>query len=421
MKKASINYFILFLFFINANTTFGEIQRATAPDELRRSVALESELRLVTTATTTNNTNTCIAWKKSEVSASDIGNGSKGSKWIADTISATFGFKNNVWQKMPGGASHIAVDSAGAAWVVNDGGQIYKFDLIINAWKMVPGLAKDIAVAANGNVWAVGMLDEIFRCTGIAFTKMPGAAVWIAADKEGKARVVNTLGQIFKHNGTGYDLMPGLAKKTGIEENKIWIAGSDGYAWCWYNGSWICYGGDGLQNILVENTGMPWGITFRNSLYQSVLSTPILKEDGRYYAADSLIREASNTQTSTTSTQSTKTNTIAITSAAPTTTLPNQNITICPGGAYMACFEVQYKNVSGQLENYNSADVAAGWKYNLSLPEVFADLTIKSWNYTGLVWEPKKSIINQTYALRKTMCVKTYNTTQDPKWNNEFN
>lgn len=421
MKKASINYFILFLFFINANTSFGEIKRATAPDELRRAVALESELRLVTTATTTNNTNTCIAWKKSEVSASDIGNGSKGSKWIADTISAIFGFKNNVWQKMPGGASPIAVDSAGAAWLVNDDGQIYKFDLITNAWKMMPGLAKDIAMAAYGTVCTIGMLDEIFSCTGIAWTKMPGAAVWIAVHKEGKARVVNTLGQIFKHSGTGYDLMPGLAKETGIGENKIWIAGNDGYAWCWYNGSWIRSGEDGLRNISVENTGMPWGITFRNSLYQSILITPILKEDGRYYAADSHLREVSVRQTSTTSTQSTTTTTVAITSAAPTTTLPNQNITICQGGAYMACVEVQYKNASGQLENYNSVDVAAGWKYNLSLPGESTDLTIKGWNYAGLVWEPKKSIINQTYTLPKTMCVKTYNTTLDPKWNNEFN
>ena len=125
MKKASINYFILSTFFIDANTAFGEIKRATAPDEWRKAVTLEYELRLGTTATTTNNTNTCIAWKKREVSASDIGIGSNGSKWIADAMVAIFGFKNNVWPKMPGGAGPVPVDFAGAAWVVNDGGQIY--------------------------------------------------------------------------------------------------------------------------------------------------------------------------------------------------------------------------------------------------------------------------------------------------------
>src|SRR5262245_57367763 len=87
----------------------------------------------------------------------DIAVGKTGAVWATGTDQTIYRRNQDSWETMTGGASRIAVDTAGSAWVVNDGGSIYRYNLGNQSWTLLPGRAKDIAVGANGSVWVIGM------------------------------------------------------------------------------------------------------------------------------------------------------------------------------------------------------------------------------------------------------------------------
>src|SRR5258708_28707587 len=89
------------------------------------------------------------------ITAQDIAVGKNGSVWATGTNSAIYRWNGSSWETIPGGASRIAVDPDGAAWVVNAGGDIYKYNLANKNWEIKQGKAKDIGIGADGSIWVI--------------------------------------------------------------------------------------------------------------------------------------------------------------------------------------------------------------------------------------------------------------------------
>ena len=99
---------------------------------------------------------------------------------------------------------------------------------------------------------------------------------------------------------------------------------------------------------------------------------------------------------------------------------PNQLI-VTQGGGYVAWIRVSYteNGVSSRVVDVNNA--SAGWRQAVTIPKDATNIHLEAWSNTGWVGEPWKTIIDKTWPVPPNVCIKTYNTTLDPKWNNECN
>jgi len=75
------------------------------------------------------------------------------------------------------------VSGAGAPWVVNSEGGIYR--RTGGSWQRMPGLAKDIGCGADGSVWVIGTDGTgggygIYHWNGANWTRVDGGAVGIS-------------------------------------------------------------------------------------------------------------------------------------------------------------------------------------------------------------------------------------------------
>ncbi|MFC1744729.1 tectonin domain-containing protein [Candidatus Riflebacteria bacterium] len=175
-------------------------------------------------------------WTKLPGAAKDIGIGTNGSIWIIGTNKEAGGYgiyrwlgsdrlkgktirlgskgfkkalkklalansQGGSWQKINGSAVRIDVDDRGNAWVVNNSGNIYRFDG--KKWVTVPGKARDIGIGGDGSVWVLGHDKQpggygIYRWDGKNWQKKPGGAVQISVDNRGLPWVVNSGDVIFR-------------------------------------------------------------------------------------------------------------------------------------------------------------------------------------------------------------------------------
>lgn len=108
-----------------------------------------------------SNTNNQFIFQPGSVAAADIGVGAKGDLWIIGTNSNIYkaifspGTRNvSSWQQVPGGAARIAVGPDGKPSIVNQGGQIFRYNG--SSWDLLPGQAKDIAVGPDGEAYVAG-------------------------------------------------------------------------------------------------------------------------------------------------------------------------------------------------------------------------------------------------------------------------
>jgi len=117
------------------------------------------------------------AWQRLPGSAKDVGIGGNGKVWILGADGAPASWNGTGWTPLGSGAgTRIAVDPAGALWVVNAEHKIWRYT---GAWTGIPGEALDVSVGGDGTVYVVGAGAgtggyQIWRYAGGAWTQEPG-------------------------------------------------------------------------------------------------------------------------------------------------------------------------------------------------------------------------------------------------------
>jgi len=199
------------------------------------------------------------------IAAQDIGVGRNGAVWATATNGSIFRWSGSSWESIIGGAARVAVDAEGAAWVVNDYGDIYKYDTSTKYWELKPGSAKDIAIGGDGSVWVIGSNAvqggyDIYKWDWSAsnWSKAPGGAVHIAVESSGNPWIVNNTNNVFRYNGSSWDQKPGSVKDIGAGANgSIWCTGTDGGIYKWDGSNWQQQSG-GATGISVGPDGNAW-------------------------------------------------------------------------------------------------------------------------------------------------------------------
>ncbi len=217
----------------------------------------------------------------SGISARDIAVGKNGIAWAIGTNSAIYWWNGSSWITEQGGASRITVDPDGSAWVVNAGGQIFKYNFNNKNWDLKSGTATDIAVGVNGTVWIIGTNSVgggygIYKWDGSSWTNIPGGAVRIAVDPSGNAWIVNNSGNIYRYNGSSFEIKSGLAVDVGIGANgTVWCTGTDGRIYQWDGSNWKVKTG-GASQVAVAPDGNAWIVNSGGEVYRSTDAATIV-------------------------------------------------------------------------------------------------------------------------------------------------
>lgn len=403
----------------------------TSLDMLRKAVAAAAQIALdrdgSPVASTTNipPSDVYLAWTSMSVKALDISIAANGAVWRVDTVGSVLRLQNGQWQQVSGAgtAMRIALDPSGAAWIVNNNGEISSFNLSANTWVKQPGAAQDLGIGTTGVVWAIGKQGEILKRQGSDWRVVPAGDIKgkrIAVDEQGLAWIVSTSGKIYNYNGTSFVQLGSdvTAEDIGIGNNIVWIADMFGHARFW-DGTWKSLGGGTLQTLAVSNTGVPWGITRRKTLYQSSFKKPTLS-DGRISSRDMYIREVLPTAPTPTAPTPTSTPTQPQTSTTPTSTpMPSKNITITQSGGYVASVKLTYTQNGKSVTVIDQSGLPIGWQKVSTIPGDATQIKLLIRSATGVVWDPWKTAIEKTWDKPTEACIKVYGTTLDPKWNNE--
>jgi hypothetical protein len=208
------------------------------------------------------------------ITAQDIAVGKNGIVWAIGKNFNIYRLKGSTWETIPGGAARVAVDPQGAAWVVNQGGDIYKYNLAINNWEIKPGGATDIAVGANGSVWCIGRNSvpggyDIYKWNGSNWSLVPGGAMRIAVDASGNAWIVNNSANVFHFEGNTFVMKPGAVKDIGAgADGSIWCTGKDEGIYKWMGTNWQQQSG-GATDISVGPDGNAWVVNELGQVYYS--------------------------------------------------------------------------------------------------------------------------------------------------------
>jgi hypothetical protein len=236
-------------------------------------------------------------WIKVEGSARDIAIGSDANArvWIISTEKMwdnDFKIKylnNNTWTTTEGGATRIASDQNGNAWVVNSAGEIYKYSFgspgakSVTTWSGVLGItAKELAISKNGMVWAVttqagtnGNGNEIKSFTPNTWSASLAEGNKVAADQLGNPYVINNSNDIwYSYNGGAWTQLAGVkAREIAYGANgQAWIitneATTGGYKVKQANGAVWEDRKMGAVEITVDPNGKAWIVNDKNEIYR---------------------------------------------------------------------------------------------------------------------------------------------------------
>jgi cytolysin (calcineurin-like family phosphatase) len=98
--------------------------------------------------------------------------------------------------------------------------------------------------------------------------------------------------------------------------------------------------------------------------------------------------------------------TVALAETAPRVTVFNQ-------GGYVADYQVSY-NLNGQQKEQKVSGLVVGKKKSVTLPAGSQNIRVKGQMITGLFWEPKRELFNQ--SAHDGSCFKTYGTIFKGNW-----
>lgn len=144
-------------------------------------------------------------WELKPGAAKDIGIGANGAVWVigATAVGADYGiykWNGTDWANISGGASRIAVDPSGNAWVVNKTGNVFAYNG--SGWDLKQGTvkAKDIAIGANGEIWCTANDGKIYQWLENSWNLRTGDASQVGVAPDGNVWVVNAGGQLYHTN-----------------------------------------------------------------------------------------------------------------------------------------------------------------------------------------------------------------------------
>ena len=103
-------------------------------------------------------------WQDLPGLGTDIAAGGDGSIWLLGTAKVAGGYSiykwdgnTQNWSSIPGAGLRIAVEKSGSPWVVNDSGDIFRYDLTARNWSLKAGKAHSVHTGlSSGTVWILG-------------------------------------------------------------------------------------------------------------------------------------------------------------------------------------------------------------------------------------------------------------------------
>jgi cytolysin (calcineurin-like family phosphatase) len=99
----------------------------------------------------------------------------------------------------------------------------------------------------------------------------------------------------------------------------------------------------------------------------------------------------------------------AIAAAAPRVTVFNQ-------GGYVADYQISY-SANGQRKEVKVPNLVVGKKRTVTLPVGSRNIVVRGQMQTGLFWEPKRELFNQ--SAQDGSCFKTYGTIFKSEWSRD--
>ncbi|BAS57145.1 hypothetical protein Q2T42_22030 [Leptolyngbya boryana CZ1] len=99
----------------------------------------------------------------------------------------------------------------------------------------------------------------------------------------------------------------------------------------------------------------------------------------------------------------------AIAASAPRVTVFNQ-------GGYVADYQINY-SINGQRKDFKVSGIIVGGKRTVTLPLGSQNITVRGQMQTGLFWEPRREIFNQ--SARDGSCFKTFGTIFRGEWSRD--
>jgi hypothetical protein len=97
------------------------------------------------------------------------------------------------------------------------------------------------------------------------------------------------------------------------------------------------------------------------------------------------------------------------------------NLTVTQGGGYVAWVRLEYTDGGQNKRVLDKSDCGGGWRQVFEIPATATNIHLQVWSATGLTWDPWKTIVDKSWPSPPNECIKVYNTTLDPKWDNECN
>lgn len=221
-------------------------------------------------------------WRQLPGCAQDIGVGFDGSAFIigCNKTGNDYGIWkliNGQWTEIGGLATRIAVTPEGIPWVVNSGGNIWRWSEVAG-WQLMPGLAYDIGIGTHGHVWVVGRDAEnggfgVHRWNGTTWEKIDGGAVRISVAPIGLPWVLNNAFQIWRRVENKWELIPGQARDIGVgPTGDVYVIGvtalNGGYDIQRWSGTRFERIPGAAMNLSVGATGEPWVVNSAGHIFQ---------------------------------------------------------------------------------------------------------------------------------------------------------
>jgi cytolysin (calcineurin-like family phosphatase) len=93
-------------------------------------------------------------------------------------------------------------------------------------------------------------------------------------------------------------------------------------------------------------------------------------------------------------------------------------VTFFNEGGFVARFELQYTD-NGERFSFATGNMNLGNKKTYDIPPYATDIWLLGKEQTGLVWEGWRTVFELNLSQPPNKCYKLYNTTLNPKWNND--